>query len=280
MNKELLTNILLYQDNLEVLNKELFNNFIRGLESLYEFLVQQKDFLMLKQETLNIITNNEYYNETFQNINAINTLQITRDTKFKLLKVLVENNIKGKDSNICAFCLYFFWAKQQKLLKSQQKELLTLIKRNNSDQYLNSGAVVISFLLSTNVIKEKTFVENVKGFKFKVFHELNKSRQIDLAGMSQNNFIHYLGTQFITYNLKSPMSFAKNDVSIKEAVMPYLEQPIDNDKKNILALFLDMIKEKLNLDNQNKEFIEKLVLNTKLNQKEIEVSNKPKKPKI
>lgn len=278
MNKTLLKNILLFQDKIEPLDKGLFNSFVNDLMQLYDFLTKEKDIFVNKEETKEKLKNNSQFVETFQNINALNNLEISRDTKFELFKHILENNTPNNDKSICMFSIYFLWSKEVKLLQKQQKEILEIIKKDKGRNFLNSGSIVLNFLMISGTIGQKAFLKNMKSFQFEVFHELNKEGQIQLNELKDNDFMHYVINQFATYNLKIPMTLQKNTISLSQAVQPYLEQGIDKEKKTVLTLILDLMRDSLKLDNENNEFLDKLVLNTKLNEKE--VTNKVKKLKI
>lgn len=278
MNEKLLNNLIMYQENLEKLDEPLFNEFIIDLVGLYDFLVKENDPLFSKEETMPKLKENPKHIRTLKTINTINHLDINRDTKYKLLKYLFEKNVTGNDNQIYMFSMYILWAKNTKLLKKQQKELLTILKENKGRNFLQHGGLILQFLMTIDIIKEKTFIDNMKGFQFEVFHELNKNEKINFHEMKDEVFIHYLLNQFATYKLKNPMSLIKNEVSLKDAVMPLLEQDLTQDKKDILSTVLNVIRHKLDLDNENNQFLDKLVLNTKLNQKN--PTNKVKNIKI
>lgn len=277
MNEKLLENILLFQSKEEQLNTILFEQFATDLCHLYSFLAKEKDIFVHKEETIIKLQDYPQHYSTYQNILAMNKLDMTRDTKFTLFEYLVANNKDRQDTAICMFSLYFFWSKGIKLLKNQQKKIIDLFKVNRGRDYLQNGVIAIDFLMSIDIIKEKTYRENMSGFKFEFIHELNQKQHIEFNQLSTNDFIQYIAIQFSTYKLKIPMTLQKNDISLKNAVTPFLEN-IDQHKQDLLSTFLDMIRNNLELDNENKQFLDNLILNTKLNQKEI--INKIKKPKI
>lgn len=279
MNEKLLKNILLYQDDIEPLDTNLFNNFISSVKNFYYF-VSSTDMFVEKAETVEEIKKNKTYLETLENINALNRLGVHRDTKYKLLKYILEDmsNSSEKILHTMVFTIYLFRPQKIKFLKQQQMELIDIIKQDRDMENTNVAHSLIELFLGLDVIKEKYFLENKTIGKFDLYHNLNKSEKFKFGDMKDQVFINYIVKQFATYRLTKPMSLVKNDTSLKEAVLPFLNQHINLEKKEILITFLDMIREKLSLDSESHQFLDKLVLNIKLEKKG--PTNKEKKPKI
>lgn len=278
MSEKLLKNLIMLQENLEDLDTGLFDSFMSELINLYDFLAKENDPLFMKKQTIEKLKENPDYLKTLRTINRINQLEINRDTRFNLLKYLFEKNSPGKDNQIYMFSMYMIWSNNIKLLKKQQKELLTILKKDNGKNFLKNGGLVLLFLMDLNIITEKTFFHNMKEFQFEVFHELNKGQKINFNTMNETDFIQYLLHQFKKYNLRNSILLSKSNISLKESVIPFFEQNLNQNKKDILSLFLNLIRDKLDLDTENSQFLDKLILNSKLSQ--ITTSIKIKKIKI
>lgn len=279
MNEKLLSNILLYQENLEDLDKDLFNNFLLSMKNLYDF-VSKTDMFVEKQETVDKIKQDKNHLDTLENINALNRLGLNRDTKFNLLKYILKETSHPSDKilNTMIYILYLFRTQKIKFLKQQQMELIDIVKTDRDIEGTNAPYSLIEIFIGLDVIKSKYFVENKTVGNFDLYHNLNKDGKINFNEMKDSEFINYLVKQFATYRLIKPMSLIKNEVSLKQAVMPFLDQDISHEKKEILIVFLDVIRDKLSLDRENNEFLNKMVLNIKLSQKE--PTQKEKKHKI
>lgn len=279
MNEKLLSNILLYQENLEELDKNLFNSFLVSMKDLYYF-VSKTDVFVEKQETIDKIKQDKNYVETLENINALNRLGVSRDTKYKLLKNILENTSNPSDKilHTMIYTLYMVRAIKVKFLKSQQNELIDILKKQMDNDYTNVSYSIIEMFLGLEIIKTKYFLEHKTTGSFELYHTLNKKGKFNFNDMQDNDFINYLVKQFTNYRLFKPMSLVKNEISLKEAITPFLDQNIHREKQEILIIFLDMIRHKLSLDRENNEFLDKLVLNVKLNQKQ--PTQKEKKHKI
>lgn len=279
MNKELLENIIMYGNGLEELNKQLFQNFLSELEDLHELVAKEKDPLFSKDTTIQKINENEKLTETLKDLFSIVKLDLSKKTYINLIKEGLKKNIAAS-SYLSVFTLV---NKGNKINKKDQEEIFKILSEEikKEPRETLSSVIFLTLLNSCSIINSKNIVDSKADFKFDFYHEYNKNELINFNELSSDKFLLYIINQFKSYNLYKPMTLQKNEISLEQAIKPYLEQNLDENKKELLVYFLLTIKDKLKLDNENNKFLEKLHLNLKLNKlNENEIVTKIKKNKI
>lgn len=279
MNKELLENIIMYGNGLEELNKQLFQNFLSELEDLHELVAKEKDPLFSKDTTIQKINENEKLTETLKDLFSIVKLDLSKKTYINLIKEGLKKNIAAS-SYLSVFTIV---NKGNKINKKDQEEIFKILSEEikKEPRETLSSVMFLTLLNSCSIINSKNIVDSKADFKFDFYHEYNKNELINFNELSSDKFLIYIINQFKSYNLYKPMTLQKNEVSLEQAIKPYLEKNLDENKKELLVYFLLTIKDKLKLDNENNKFLEKLHLNLKLSKlNENEIVTKIKKNKI
>lgn len=278
MNKEMLENIMMFNHGIEELNSNLFEKFLSDLEDLHELVSKEKDPLFSKEETIKKVDENEKLANTLRDLFTIVKMDLSKKTLLKLLK-------EGLSKNIAATSYFsiFNVINKSKFSQKDQEDIFKILSEELKKEPKETlGAVLfINLLASCRVINPENIIKSKADFKFNFFHEYNKNELIKFNDLSNDKFLLYIINQFKSFNLYKPMSLEKNDISLEDAVKPYLEQNLNQDKKELLVYFLVTIRDKLKLDNTNNQFLDKLQLNLKLSQlNENDLIKKVKKNKI
>lgn len=282
MNKLLLENMMMFNDGLEKLDIPLFKSFLSDLEDLHELVSKEKDPLLSKETTVQKIEANDKLANTLKDLLLIVKLDFPKKTYINLLKEALKENIAAASY----FSVFTIVTKGNKINKKEQEEIFKILSEEikKEPQETVNSVIFLSLLHSCSMINAENVINSKADFSFDFYHEYNKSGLINFNDLSTDNFLLYIIKQFKGFNLYKPMSLQKNDTSLESAIKPYLEQDLNESKKELLVYFLITIRDKLKLDSINNEFLDKLYLNfklsTNLNKTEESLTKSIKKNKI